>query len=127
MDAVFYIGVKGVIRRPNGDVLIIHPLSTPDGHDCWDLPGGRIKENETPHEALSREAQEEIGLSQLTVKRHLGMAPSKIRKKVAGTSRSAEIIFSLYECSTTLSDISPPPGMTLHWCTPEVATRQTTA
>jgi 8-oxo-dGTP diphosphatase len=52
----FFVGVKAVIIK-DGKILLLKDSSRPD---FWDVPGGRIDENETIQEALLRELDEEL-------------------------------------------------------------------
>lgn len=52
----YYIGVKGIIQDQDGRVLILKDSST----GKWEVPGGRMDENQTIEEAFSREIGEEI-------------------------------------------------------------------
>ncbi len=52
----FFVGVKAVIMR-DGKVLILKDSSRPD---FWDVPGGRIDDNETIEQTLLRELSEEL-------------------------------------------------------------------
>ena len=56
-------------RKPGGgiEVLIIQ-----DSHDGWAFPKGRIDDGETPVQAARRETLEEVGLTNLTLVKHLG-------------------------------------------------------
>ncbi|MGB4759438.1 MAG: NUDIX hydrolase [Candidatus Saccharimonadales bacterium] len=52
----FYVGIKAIIIR--GDkVLLLKDSSRPD---FWDVPGGRIDDNESIEQALLRELKEEL-------------------------------------------------------------------
>lgn len=42
-----------------GEMLILWPIYK----DQWEIPGGIVENNESPHEAVEREIKEEIGLS----------------------------------------------------------------
>lgn len=51
------VSVKGVIPDHQGRILLaMNPRRE------WELPGGRLEENETPHRCLCREVMEECGL-----------------------------------------------------------------
>jgi 8-oxo-dGTP diphosphatase len=52
----FYVGVKGVIIK-GGKVLIVKAT---DKDGIWEVPGGRIEDNETIEQALRRELKEEL-------------------------------------------------------------------
>jgi len=52
----FFVGVKAVIVK-DGKVLLLKDNSRPD---FWDVPGGRIDDNETLEQALLRELNEEL-------------------------------------------------------------------
>lgn len=57
------VGVKVLLINQNGSILILRrtkPLS--NGRIVWDIPGGRIKPEETTLEALTREVHEETGI-----------------------------------------------------------------
>lgn len=54
---LFYVGVKAVIRNDNDQLLLLKDSSK---KDFWDVPGGRIDENETIEQALLRELSEEL-------------------------------------------------------------------
>ncbi len=47
----------GIVRNINGDILAIFRLGK------WDLPKGKIEENETPENAALREISEECGIN----------------------------------------------------------------
>lgn len=48
----------------DGRVLMVRRGPTRDwAPDRWDLPGGHIEQDETEHEALVREAREELGIT----------------------------------------------------------------
>lgn len=52
-----------IITKPGGEYLL---ASRPNGKGWagwWEFPGGKIEENESPEEALSRELQEELGIT----------------------------------------------------------------
>ncbi len=50
----FYVGVKAVIKTDKGVLLLRHPSG------YWDMPGGRIDDNELFEAALKREITEEL-------------------------------------------------------------------
>lgn len=63
----FFVGVKAFIREERGILLIKHT----EGH--WDVPGGRIDNDEDFAATLSREFSEELpGTQMIAVKRLLG-------------------------------------------------------
>jgi 8-oxo-dGTP pyrophosphatase MutT (NUDIX family) len=60
-----------VILDPNARLLLIHRNC--DRQVQWEIPGGRVKENETPAAAAVREVWEELGIK-VRILRRLGKA-----------------------------------------------------
>lgn len=63
MSKNFAIGVKGIIRREDGKILIVR-RSADDDHapSLWETVGGGMDETVAPQENLQREILEEVGL-----------------------------------------------------------------
>ena len=55
----FYVGIKGVIVKEN-KVLMLRANAAAGRRDIWEMPGGRIDDEETIEQALRRELQEEL-------------------------------------------------------------------
>lgn len=62
MVALYKVAVA-LIRNEQGEYLITqrHPERTHGG--CWEFPGGKIEEGESPEAALIREIKEEININ----------------------------------------------------------------
>lgn len=61
-----YVANKGLLINPQGHVLFVRDAGAADHTNTkgdWDLPGGRMEENETPLEGLVRELKEEVGVT----------------------------------------------------------------
>ncbi|MEE9331203.1 MAG: Nudix family hydrolase [Methylophilaceae bacterium] len=61
MTKIIQVAVA-IITKPNGEYLL---ASRPDGKGWagwWEFPGGKIENNETSEQALTRELQEELGI-----------------------------------------------------------------
>jgi 8-oxo-dGTP diphosphatase len=55
----FFVGIKGVIIKDE-KVLLIKANKQIEGRDHWEVPGGRIDDDETIEQALRRELSEEV-------------------------------------------------------------------
>ncbi len=88
------VAQKAIIER-NGEIL----LCRGKGDTIWELPGGRLHDDESPQEGLVREIQEELSLT-VTV----GL-PVYIARAFHGQDRQW-MLFIAYSC--TLSDNKPP-------------------
>jgi 8-oxo-dGTP diphosphatase len=57
---LFYVGIKGAIIQ-NGKILLLKTNDLlAEKQDFWELPGGRIEDEETFEQALHRELREEL-------------------------------------------------------------------
>ena len=107
--------VAGVIIR-NGKVLL---SKRPEGKhlsNLWEFPGGKIKENETPEEALERELREELDIC--NNKENL--------KPITFTSHSYKefhLLMPLYLCKEWNGEVRPMEGQEIKWIEPEVITK----
>lgn len=59
LSPTYAVGALVIVRRPNGDVLLVRQSYRPD----WFLPGGLLQRGETPLQAAARELAEEVGLA----------------------------------------------------------------
>jgi 8-oxo-dGTP diphosphatase len=61
---LFQVGIKALVTDGEGRVLLLKAAK--GFHDAhWDLPGGRIEDNQTAQEALRREVEEELGITDI--------------------------------------------------------------
>lgn len=61
MVAQIPISVAALVR--DGLVLLVHRHPSRRWYpDCWDLVGGHVESGELPHQAISRECLEELGV-----------------------------------------------------------------
>jgi 8-oxo-dGTP pyrophosphatase MutT (NUDIX family) len=114
-ETLYNVGVKAAIKNPQGELLVLN-ITRPNGSATyWDLPGGRVKDGETPEQTLVREVLEETGIDDLEIKDHLGMSiggvqlPSPVGKYV-------RVIFSVYTGTTAAPKADPEERIALHWC-----------
>jgi 8-oxo-dGTP pyrophosphatase MutT (NUDIX family) len=61
-ERLFQIGVKGLITDKSGKILMLSMVRK-DGTISWDIPGGRMDENETFLDTLKRELTEELNVT----------------------------------------------------------------
>lgn len=80
--AKFMVGVTGVVRHPDGRVLLLKHRLWPEGRQ-WGLPTGYANAGEAFEETVVREVREETGLS--VVVRDLASVKSgyKLRVEIA--------------------------------------------
>lgn len=64
-EQLFQIGIKALIRNDSGEILLLE--ETFDGTSYWDIPGGRIDEDEEVLDTLARELKEEIAVEEFEV------------------------------------------------------------
>lgn len=60
-ERLFQVGIKALATDEEGRILLLKSVGS-DGSQRWDFPGGRMDENETFQQTLSRELLEEIGM-----------------------------------------------------------------
>ena len=118
MEALYYLGVKAVIVRDDGQMMLLSIQRKNSDETYWDLPGGRSESDELPLDTLKREVREETGITQLDDVKHLGMAVSSI-KLPGADGRPVGIVFSLYTCHTAATQVTPEDRITIHWCSPQ--------
>ena len=58
---LFKINQDVVLKNNKGEILILKQ------NELWKLPGGRLEDNETPHEGLLREIKEETGIEKCKI------------------------------------------------------------
>lgn len=78
-EKLFHVGVKALLQRPDGTVLVMKtgPFKTDEAH--WDLAGGRIQDGQDELETLRREIQEETGLTEFGEPQYFGSCISNIQ------------------------------------------------
>jgi len=82
------IVVAAIIERSDRRLLIGQRRGNDTSPLKWEFPGGKVKEGETPEEALARELKEELGV---TLKQFVEMA--RVQHKYANTPEELEIRF----------------------------------
>lgn len=63
------IEVASAVLIRDGRILLTQRLPRSDFPFCWESPGGKIKDDESIYQAISREVNEEIGVHILNVKK----------------------------------------------------------
>ncbi len=128
-EDLFFLGVKALIRRADGKVLVVQlkpEIRSERNPGGWDIPGGRIKQGETVEQVLTREVKEEVGLTASNFEL-LVMAPTPIRLKAL--DREVGLIFGIY--TATVEDDSQVTIGDEHdnavWVTPAEAAEKLSA
>src|SRR5262245_45148068 len=99
-EDLFHLGIKGLLRNSNGEVLLlrVNPAMLQNKiNDYWDLPGGRIQKGSSVLETLQREVTEETGITNFSEPKPIGMVMANIRIPV-GENDTVGLILSVYEC-----------------------------
>ena len=97
MMKTFYVGVKAIIVDKQRGALL---LWCNRGEGYWDIPGGRIDDNEALPDTLKRELNEELPGSKL-VKMGKPLGAERIHKDIDG---DISLVLLYYEVDAELPD-----------------------
>ncbi|MBI2542673.1 MAG: NUDIX hydrolase [Candidatus Aenigmarchaeota archaeon] len=94
----FHVGVKALILNDKNEILILraNPSELRRQATHWDLPGGRIKENDSIEETLRKEINEELGVDNIKIVEHFDTSISNI--KIPLDDETVGLILIVYKC-----------------------------
>lgn len=108
-----------IIQKPNGQFLMASRPAGKGWAGWWEFPGGKIEANETPAQGLSRELQEELGITptktQAWLTRHFDYPAT-----YDSVAKTVELHF--YFVTEWQGDLTPLESQQLSWQTPETIT-----
>lgn len=84
-EQLFQIGIKGLIRRKDGKILLLKIPAWEGNPGYWDMPGGRMDPGETFEQTLRRELKEEIGYDYTGQPKQIGVVLSNVTIPVGDT------------------------------------------
>ena len=84
-EQLFQIGIKGLIRRKDGKLLLLKIRAWEGNPGYWDMPGGRMDPGETFEQTLRRELKEEIGFDYTGEPKQIGAVLSNVTIPVGDT------------------------------------------
>ena len=67
-EKLFHVGVKGLMTNTQGEILLLEVNTArfkKAAAPHWDIPGGRIQVGQSARDALAREIEEEIGVTDI--------------------------------------------------------------
>jgi ADP-ribose pyrophosphatase YjhB (NUDIX family) len=100
-EKTYHLGVKALIRNEEGKILLLKvnqaAFKNPHTEDYWDIPGGRVIIGHTIEETLSREIEEETGITALANVVHLDTVISNMEIPLE-SGEKAGLILSIYDC-----------------------------
>ncbi|OAQ20553.1 (deoxy)nucleoside triphosphate pyrophosphohydrolase [Thermosulfurimonas dismutans] len=100
--------VAAFVRDVSGRILLARRPPGKARAGLWEFPGGKVKPEETPEEALKRELQEELGVS------------AEVGQKLASVTHDypeVTIELSLYE-ALIKGPVVPQEGQEVAWFKP---------
>lgn len=100
LPKLFFVGIKGLIRNSQGEILLLlADVSTfRDAKDpYWDLPGGRIEEGDDELGTLRKEIQEETGVTELADVEYLHSVISSHNIPIKDSERMAGLVLRIWQ------------------------------
>jgi 8-oxo-dGTP pyrophosphatase MutT (NUDIX family) len=120
---LFQIATKALIQNNDGDILMFHVPDWGDIPAHWDLPGGRVNENESLNHAIEREIEEELGVRPASSPKQLYSMITNIAFEVDG--KRLPLFFVVYKVElndySILSKSSDITEDDMQWFNPKVA------
>ena len=101
--------VAAVVRDSMGRVLVTQRLEGKHCAGLWEFPGGKVHSGETALQALSRELNEELGISP----RH----QNRLIKVVHHYDDSQSVLLDVWQVWDYDGDVFAREGQGLQWCT----------
>ena len=95
----FHVGVKAFIVNDANKILILKTNPKEAGHyhpEHWDLPGGRIKINDSIEETLRKEIEEELGIDNIEILGHFDTHISNL--KIPLENETVSLLMIVYKC-----------------------------
>lgn len=95
----FHVGVKALILNDKNEILIlkVNPEEMRQNQPThWDLPGGRIKRNDSIEETLRKEVTEELGIDNIEILEHFDTHVSNL--KILLDNETVGLLLIVYKC-----------------------------
>ncbi len=95
----FHVGVKALILNDKNEILILK--ANPEELKTrkiphWDLPGGRIKGNDSIEETLLKEVEEELGTRKIKILDHFDTHVSNLTIPIE--NETVSLLLIVYKC-----------------------------
>ena len=100
LPKLFFVGIKGLIRNSKGEILLLlaDVTSFRDGvQPYWDLPGGRIEEEDDELATLKKEIKEETGITELDEIQYLYSVISSHTIPIKDSDRMAGLVLRIWQ------------------------------
>lgn len=100
----------------SGEFLLASRPANKPWAGWWEFPGGKIEANETPEHALSRELQEELGITPTQVQQWL---TRRFDYPATHDSEAKTVLLHFYFVSAWAGELSAKEGQQLSWQNPQ--------
>lgn len=106
----YHVSLKAILKNKDGEVLVLKADSNGTFAGFYDLPGGRIDEDEFAvplPEILKREIIEEIGEAEISINEiPVGVGRHCIKKEHTESGKDTHVFYVLYEVQLETGNVN---------------------